>query len=142
MRSNNSEIIKKFIRRLLLARGYVVYSVQGYHARMESALQSLSKRHHVFNTIVDVGASDGRWSSLAMKAFPSCNYLLIEANQSHEKALDRFRAEHSNVHVALAAAGDRVGEIGFDASNSFIGQASHVQTVSQTTTVPMTTIDQ
>ena len=132
---------KDFLRRLLLARGYVIYNLQGYHARMESALQGLSQRHHTLNTMIDVGASDGRWSSLAMKVFPASSYLLIEANPIHQEALNRFRLAHTNAQFVLAAAGDCVGKISFDDSNAFIGQASHNPTGSKLLTVPMTTID-
>jgi FkbM family methyltransferase len=141
MQINIKQTGKNLLRRLILSRGYVIYNTLDYHARMESALQGLAQRNHIFNTVVDVGASDGRWSSLAMKTFPNCNYLLIEANPIHQKSLNQFCLVHANTQFVLAAAGDSIGQISFDASNAFIGQASHNLADSKFTKFPMTTID-
>jgi FkbM family methyltransferase len=132
---------KALLRRLLLARGYAVYNLRSYHARMDSALRALSRRRHQFNSVIDVGASDGRWSSLAMRSFPDATYLLIEANKAHESSLVRFSATHHNARFVLAAAGDAEGEIHFDATDSYLGQATHSPGGTGAATVPMTTID-
>ena len=134
---------KELIRKLLISNGYVVYNLSDYRARMENALQGLSDRDHVINTVIDVGASDGRWAAMSMKVFPDCSYLLVEANPVHQTALERFSVMNTNAHFVLAAAGDAVGKVHFDASDNFIGQASHgVPTGSNDIVLPMTTIDQ
>src|SRR5438067_8913981 len=43
-------------------------------------------------TIVDVGASDGRWSELARAVFPAAELFLFEPQPVHAAALERFQA--------------------------------------------------
>lgn len=132
---------KDILRRLLLSRGYIIHNSKNYRARMVSAVEGLKNRKHSFNSIIDVGASDGRWSSLTMQYFPDCNYLLVEANTIHQENLDRFSQSNPNSQYVIAAAGDTIGHIEFDASDPFVGQASHNFSKENTVTIPMTTID-
>lgn len=132
---------KNKLRDFLFSQGYIIFNTQSYRARMECALQGLAERNHSFNTVIDVGASDGRWSSSVMQFFPNANYLLIEANPVHKESLNQFSGFHSNVQVVLAAAGDLEGYINFDVSDAFIGQASRRLDKSKNIQLPMTTID-
>ena len=52
-----------------------------------------SSRRATPATIIDVGASDGRWSKMAMEFWPDSRYLLIEADERHYSALDAFVSE-------------------------------------------------
>ena len=134
---------KELLRKWFLSNGYIVYNLSDYRARMENALQGLSDRDHVFNTVIDVGASDGRWSAMSMKVFSNCSYLLVEANSVHQASLEQFSVMNTNAQFVLAAAGDTVGNVYFDASDNFIGQASHGFSDDPNNIVlPMTTIDQ
>src|SRR5687767_8403508 len=99
-------------------------------------------RHKEIATVIDVGASDGRWSRQAMQFFPEAEYLLIEAQaEAHAEALAEFEERHANVVVVLAAAGDRHGEIHFDATSPLGGQASETPFAENSIAVPMVTID-
>ena len=108
---------------------------------MDGAFRSILQRKHSFNTVIDVGASDGRWTDALMKYFPLCQYLLIEAQPIHERALRQFSNEHKNVQFILAAAGETPGQIYFDAGDPLGGQASYTPFVSANIQVPVTTID-
>ena len=56
-------------------------------------------------TVIDVGASDGRWSGEIMQHFPSASYLLIEAQEGVRGAgLQRFKAAHPGVGYEICAA--------------------------------------
>jgi FkbM family methyltransferase len=92
---------------------------------LESALARISARAIRINTVIDVGASDGRWSRAVWKHFPGAYFFLIEANRVHEKKLHSFKRKTPNADFVLAAAGDGVGEINFDASSPFGGLATH-----------------
>lgn len=93
-------------------------------------------------TVIDVGASDGHWSARMMRYFPKAKYLLIEAQEAaHGAALERFKAAHPNVEYELCAAGDRDGEIYFDASDPMGGQASATPFPKNNISVPLRTID-
>lgn len=108
---------------------------------MESALRRFAAGHPI-GTVVDVGASDGRWSAMAHRQYPEAAYLLIEAQANpHATGLELFSKKFENVHYVLAAAGDHIGTINFDASDPFGGAASKTPLDENDLVVPMTTID-
>lgn len=91
-------------------------------------------------TFVDVGASDGRWAELARRHYPAARLLLIEANPVHEPGLRAFTERVPGSDYVLAAAGDKVGELYFDASDPFGGVAS-AEGGEGMLTLPATTVD-
>ena len=78
---------------------------------LESALVRAVSRGLKVNTVIDVGASDGRWTLIARKFFPDAQFLLIEPNQNHESSLQTLCSEFPNIDYLIAAAGDVSGEI-------------------------------
>lgn len=108
---------------------------------MDSALARISRRVPV-RTVVDVGASDGRWSRGAMRHFPEADYLLIEAQEpAHGAALKELEQRDRRVHAVIAAAGDHAGETWFDAGDPFGGVAQRQPSGKTSVRLPMTTID-
>lgn len=93
---------------------------------MERTMQFLSKNTHV-NTVIDIGASDGRWSLMAKQYFKYSKFHLIEGNPYHERKLKRnilkFRNATYNINVASSA----VGEVFFDSQDIFGGVASKTE---------------
>jgi FkbM family methyltransferase len=108
---------------------------------LEAALSRSKWRNTDIKTVIDIGASDGRWSLVAKKYFPQAFYFLIEARQEHEAALKKVRSNHQNLDYLISAAGDKVGQCYFDASDLFGGLASHNPFDQNCITVPITTID-
>lgn len=108
---------------------------------MRGAIRALAKRGYQINTIIDIGASDGRWTLDAMEFFPQSQYLLVEAQGFHEENLKSFTKSHANAQYVLAAAGDQVGKIYFDAGDPFGGQASHTPFAVNNVELPVTTLD-
>jgi hypothetical protein len=53
----------------------------------QEALRRASDRGTKVRTIVDVGASDGRWSLVARRFFPGASCLLVEAQLVHEPCI-------------------------------------------------------
>jgi len=107
---------------------------------MRGALCRLAARHRI-TTVVDIGASDGRWSLMALEEIPRASYLLIEAQDVHEAALRAVAGREPRVQYVLAAAGDRVGTIHFDTSDPFGGAASEAAFHRADVIVPMTSVD-
>lgn len=108
---------------------------------MAAALQRAAASHRIA-TVIDIGASDGRWSALARRYFPDAAFLLIEAQaHAHEFALRERAKSQPGLHYVLAAAGDRVGTIHFDASDAFAGAAAEQAFDRGDSIVPMTTVD-
>lgn len=121
----------------------------GYHVRpasegpisMEGALAHFAPRFPVA-TVIDVGASNGCWTEIAMRSWPDAAYLLIEAQRDpHEPALRALKARSPRLEYVLAAAGHRSGTIHFDASDAFAGRASETTAPAHDIEVPVTTID-
>ena len=108
---------------------------------MEGALRALKTRGVAFNTVIDIGASNGSWSDALMRHFAGCRYLLIEAQPVHEPALREYCRLHANAEFVLAAAGDRTGSIFFDAAEPLSGQASYIRTEAANIELPVTTVD-
>jgi len=92
-------------------------------------------------TVIDVGASDGRWSQQMQRWFPDASYLLIEAQATHERRLRAYKEREKNVDYVLAAAADARGQVFFNASDSAGGLASHENADGCTQLVHATTVD-
>ncbi|GAB4110569.1 MAG: hypothetical protein OHK0057_37410 [Thermoflexibacter sp.] len=84
---------------------------------MPKAIERVAQRGIEINTVINVGASDGRWSENCIMHYPQANYLLIEAQQAHEKGLLAFKARYPKASYVIAAAGNKQGEIYFDNSD-------------------------
>lgn len=135
--------MKKLINYLLGLMGYRIGKIQidaPSVRTMRSAVQRLADKHHI-NTIIDVGASNGSWTKMALEYFPNSSYLLVEAQPVHLNALTEFVSTHLNARFVLSAAGDKQGQIYFDAGDPFGGQASYTAYEHNNIAIPVTTID-
>ena len=112
-----------------------------HRSTMRDAIKALAQRQYDISTIIDIGASDGRWTLDALEFFPRSQYLLVEAQAVHQPHLEAVKRSHSNVDFVLAAAGDQVGTIYFDAGDPFGGQASHTPFANNNVELPVTTLD-
>lgn len=121
-----------------LLRGY---GVELNNLSLRAAFSRAKKRKTYVETIIDVGASDGRWSLLAKRYFPESHYFLIEAQGEHASALKTLKEKTKNIDYIISAAGDKVGKIYFDASELFGGAASEQPVENNCITVPVVTID-
>jgi FkbM family methyltransferase len=134
-------MIKRAIKRIFNAAGFDIVRTENSFS-MPGALRRCFNRGLWINSVIDVGASDGRWSEICMKVFPDAEYLLIEAQEIHKPGLDHFRRKHPNADYILAAAGNKTGVIYFDNSDPFGGTASENRSETSCIEVPQTTIDQ
>ena len=108
----------------------------------QSALSRLSVRSVPIKTVIDIGASDGRWSKTLQSFYPDAFYFLVEAQETHKSKLQAYKEHQDNVDYLLAAAGDYTGEIYFDARNPSGGLASHeLIEHERVVKVPVTTVD-
>ena len=81
-------MIKNIIQSIFHRLGYQVNQLNSLPVRyverendftMSCAIQRLLQRNIEIQTVIDVGASDGRWSELCMQSYPEAFYYLIEA---------------------------------------------------------------
>lgn len=109
---------------------------------MMAGLQRCFDRGVRIRTVIDVGASDGRWSKDCMKVFPDANYILVEAQDGHKSALEEFKHAYANVDYVLAAAGSEKGTIYFDAGDLYGGLASESPFEKNGIEVPVVSLDE
>jgi FkbM family methyltransferase len=140
--------MKTLIKRILSQFGYTIQRIQEkpvgvnyYPFTMAEALKRCVSRGIEVNTVIDVGASDSRWSQICKNYLPSANYLLIEAQEAHQISLEQFKQANKNVEYIIAAAGQRDGRIFFDNSDLFGGLASEEPFEQNSIEVPVISID-
>jgi FkbM family methyltransferase len=108
----------------------------GYEARfhrlpfndpsLDGALRRLSAHQIAFNSLIDVGASDGSWSKAFAARFPGKCHLLVDANRIHLAALEALCQQMPNWQYRFTAVGEKKGTLYFDDSDPFGGHLSAV----------------
>jgi len=96
------------------------------------------------HSILDIGASDGRWTLGTMAIFPQAQYLLVEARQDCMPLLERITDKHANIHVVQTLVGDRDRDVPFNLhgfQSSIFGNAEG-KGFGDITTAQMSTVDQ
>jgi FkbM family methyltransferase len=91
----------------------------------EAALARAMLRGVEVKTIIDVGASDGRWTELSRHAFPEAKALLMETNEVHRPALDRYCAARPGFSNVIAAVGPARTELWFERTEDPYGGRVH-----------------
>jgi len=84
------------------------------HARFtaQEAMRRMSGHGFPISVVVDIGASDGRWSRAAMGHFPGARVLAIEPLDERRAALEALKAGHPQFDFVIAAAGSgRTGKV-------------------------------
>ena len=83
--------------------------VQIYHEGldMESVLRRMVPRAGHIRTVIDIGASTGRWSALTMPYFPNARFVGIDPLQEREDALRRLKSSNPRFDYVLCAAGEQ-----------------------------------
>ena len=116
-------------------------AVKGDQPVMSDMLTRLASRGAALNTVVDVGAAVGSWSTSFAEAIPGKAHLLIEANAVHEPALLACCQARQKWDYVLKACGRKPGHVFFDGSDPFGGVASDVATETASQSVEVTSID-
>jgi FkbM family methyltransferase len=132
--------VKRLIKEAAGRLGYEIARADK-RSTMASAIARATRRHPA-RTVIDVGASDGRWSTMVAHHLPDASFLLFEAQaEPHAKPLQKLADADRRFQVVMAAAGDRVGTIHFDAANAWSGVASDEPTGDHDIIVPVSTVD-
>lgn len=72
---------------------------------MRSLLGRLARRGIPFQTVIDIGASDGKWAALCHREFPEARVLGVEPLLERETALNRRKKNHPWFDYAICLAG-------------------------------------
>jgi FkbM family methyltransferase len=78
---------------------------------MPLAIQRIAAHDILIGTVIDIGASDGKWSINSMKTFPKASFLAIEALAERQNELESVKQRYKNFDYCICVAGDRDGEI-------------------------------
>lgn len=83
--------------------------VQIYHEGldMESVIRRLAPRAADIGTVIDIGASTGRWSAMAMPHLPNARFIGVDPLREREPDLQRLKARNPNFDYVLCAAGEQ-----------------------------------
>jgi len=132
--------MKRIIKAILRKAGWELRRI-GTTATMSHGLQWLSDHGFHIKTVLDVGASDGRWSRECMAFFPDAKYILFEPQPVHSDALGRFAQSCTAAVIPIRkAVGACEGHTFFDASDP-LGGALASRARDHTIKVEVTTID-
>lgn len=136
-------MIKRLLKKGFYKLGYEIKNIRKENSAltMNAALARCKRRGVQVGTVIDIGASDGRWTLDCMRFFPEAHYLMIEAQEPHRVALDQLARKRPNADYVLAAAGRAEGKIYFDNSTLFGGLASERPFETNSIEVPVVTID-
>jgi FkbM family methyltransferase len=77
---------------------------------MPLAIGRIATHQIPIGSVIDIGASDGKWSVNTMKTFPTASFLAIEALQERQDALEKLKQKHHNFDYFICVAGDNDGE--------------------------------
>ena len=98
-------------RRLLrMANGLVKpLGVQFYRSGMdmESVIGQIGRRDGAIGTVLDIGASDGKWSRAAMRHLRDSRFIAVDPLSERENMLRRLKKENSRFDYILCAAGEK-----------------------------------
>ncbi len=114
-------------------------SVADSRNTMWQALHWIQDHGFSVKTVLDVGASDGRWSKDCMAFFPDARFVLFEPQPVHSQALDAFAGSSSGRVIPVRkAVGAEDGHLLFDVSAPFGGgpathESEKIMEVDQTT---------
>ncbi len=78
---------------------------------MASAVQRICEHDIPIKCILDIGASNGRWSIDTMDVFPDASYLAIEPLHEQKCALERLKKRCDNFDYVLCVAGDTDNQV-------------------------------
>ena len=97
----------KWLAKRALRHPKVAQHLVAHALSTPAALGRIAARGLEIRTVIDVGASDGRWSLQAERLWPDARFHLVEANPVHEDRLRRLCAR--KLGVQLLARGSRAG---------------------------------
>lgn len=121
---------KTFVANTLRRLGYQLYRIEDirpFAHTLKTCLANPILRELNLSTVIDVGASDGRWSREVQPFLPNSRFLLVEANPVHEPALKRLCSQGDTFHFELKAASDQTGDIFFNDEDPFGGIAAKTE---------------
>lgn len=133
--------ILNLVNSMLSPLGMTIVKSHKAQFTMRYALERIAKRGSNINTVIDIGASNGKWSLMAMHNFPGALVVGIEPLQERQAELEALKKANPHFDYILSVAGNEDGievamNVSPDLDGSMIGG-----TGGMTRNVPARTID-
>ena len=138
------KLLFNILDRTLQTRGMTIVSVkkEATPFTMRQALKRAREHSIQVGTIIDIGASNGKWSKLAMECFPTARYLLLEPLEERRAELEKLRGQYPNLQFVLAAVGAESGRTVFRVTPDLDGSAIDGHPGEGSRSVDITAIDE
>lgn len=138
LRSRIATIVNRVVRPL-----GVKISGLNSNVSMLSALENIKKRGYSPSSIIDIGASNGKWSVMGHTVFPDAHFLLFEPLVENRAAVSELVHKHKNWHYCQKAAGNEAGTVSINVAEDLDGSAVVFEDQLSDTAkqFPMTTVD-
>lgn len=109
---------------------------------MQSAIRRIAEHGITISTIIDIGASDGKWSLNTMKVFKNQSFLAIEPLRERFDALEYCKQYHRKFDYELCAAGEsNDGYVTLNVQSDDIDGSTIDATGGEQRQVPVRTVD-
>ncbi len=133
--------VGEFLNSILSPLGVSLVSSRLGGFTMLSAVKRIAEHGIPIKSIIDIGASNGKWSVETMKVFPKASYFAVEPLRERRDALEKLKNRYSNFNYGLCVAGDNDGEeVTLNVSRDLDGSTVNGKH-GEPRSVPMTTVD-
>ena len=82
---------------------------EDYPLSMSSCLEKIAECGPPINTVIDIGASNGKWSAMAMRCLPNTSILAIDPLEERQSDLEKLKRTCPKFDYALCVAGEEDG---------------------------------
>jgi FkbM family methyltransferase len=103
---NLKKKLSKSINMLLKLTNYKIVKDNKDNFLMFDAVRRIKSHKIIINSVIDIGASDGKWSNQTIEIFPDTICLAIEPLAERKKDLDNLKSKHKNFDYSLCVAGE------------------------------------
>ena len=138
------KIIKSLIKATINKAGYDLCpksSKNSDHGSMTEGLERLKQKGINPSYIVDVGAAQGTWTTLALKYWPDSEYELVEPLQEQKQVLGNLKNKQPNINFHMAVAGEGAGEVFLNITEDLDGSGIYGGNEGRGRKVPVLAID-
>jgi FkbM family methyltransferase len=104
------KVILKLANTFLSPFGAKIIRKEDNDFTMSAAIKRIVDHRIPVKSVIDIGASNGKWSIETMRSIPQAAYLAIEPLHEHEGALKDVKQKYKNFDYVLCVAGDTDGQ--------------------------------
>ena len=119
-------LIKLTVQKILKSLGFEIYRTGPSSPRRTTpqiALQIAAQNGLQVNSVIDIGAAFGSWTTMCRGVFPNANYVLIEPLAQYDEWLHPLLSRFPNTTHIKAVVTDKVGQTPFFLHEDLMGSS-------------------